>query len=95
MVLPVHLYTTLVWKHTGTERNTLSGERILSSSSIGALDVAGVDGSSLRQVIFGSGPTEGLVIVDGGVHKIERGVSILVIGIFFSASRLPILSPCA
>jgi hypothetical protein len=85
MVLPIYLSKASARKDTGAGCNTLSGDRILSSLSIGALDVAGVNGSSLWQVRLCNGPTDGLVIVEGGVLKIERGVSILVTGIFLSA----------
>jgi hypothetical protein len=67
--------------------STLSGERILSSLSIGALVVAGLKGASLRLAISGIGPTEGRVTVEGGVRRIERGVSILAMGWLLSESR--------
>lgn len=67
---------------------------MLSSLSIGALDGAGVIGSSLRHVMLGIGPTDGPGVVEGGVHKIERGVSTLAIGRFLSDALEPILSLC-
>ena len=86
MVFPIYLHIKLAVQYTEMADVTLSGERILSSLSIGALVVSGLSGPSLWHGILDIGPTDGRVTVEGGVHRMERGVSILATGRFLSGS---------